>query len=343
MKRWISLLLALLLLTGCAAGGSTPAEQDAAPGAESRTAESDANHEAQAAAYTFDPHLYASLLLADVPAPYWAAFHNLCDALRAGEDSFACDSREAYDWATSPATLNQLFPAACTKVDGLEDGYADGVGRVAYAMPAEEFAAREAQFEADVAAVLNQYLLPEDSDFEKLLKLYDYMSLQYQYEYDFVPDKGDGSAYVTFYTRQGQCVDLAGLFSFLLMEAGLEAVSLGCFAEGMDHEWVYVVLNGSGYHCDPTWGLREPGEPLHLSYFLMTDWSRADSGCPVDDLTVPLLPRFWACFSQTAFPAENRQYCFPWGSTLLRLDDEADVIYYAHWDGEEYAAYYGRR
>ena len=66
--------------------------------------------------YVFNPHLYLPVLAQDVPQDYWDAFHNLCDALRAGETEFVCPGEDAYKWATSPSTLTQLFPVACMKI-----------------------------------------------------------------------------------------------------------------------------------------------------------------------------------------------------------------------------------
>lgn len=349
LKKWLCVILALLLLAGCGAKETAAPEDDAAAvesgeiaGEDGGETDSEAGGQGSEPGepYVYNPHLTVPLVAADVPEEYWQALHCLCDALRAGEDTFACPSQEAYRWATDQVTLNHLFPAACTRVTPVEDGFADGVGRVHYEMPAEDFVARQAQFEADVAALLNKVLRNCDTDFEKALKLYNYMSLNFLYEYDFVPDKGDGSVFVTFHSREGQCVDLAGLYAFLLTQAGVEAVDLGCFAENMDHEWVYLVLDGAGYHSDVTWGLREPGEPLDLTYFLMTGEMRANSGCPVDDLTVPLLPRFWVSFSASRFPADTETLCFPAGSHLTRLDEAADTAYYML-SGKETGVYYG--
>lgn len=342
LKKWICVVLALLLLTGCGAVENTVPQENADPveSGEAVGGETAGESGQTEGRYAFNPHLTVSMLAADVPEEYWAALHSLVDALRAGEDTFTCQSEDAYRWATDQGTLNHLFPAACTRVTAVEDGFSDGVGRVAYQMPVEDFLAREARFEADIEAILNDYLLPGDSDFEKCLKIYDYMSLDYQYQYEFEENRGDGSAYVTFQTRQGQCVDLAGAYAYLLLQAGVEAVEAGCFAENMDHEWVYLVLNGAGYHSDVTWGLREMGEPLALTYFLMTGQMRADTGCPVDDLTVPLLPKFWVNFSATTFPADTETLCFPAGSHLTRLDEAADTAYYML-NGKESGVYYG--
>ena len=95
--------------------------------------------------FEFEPHLYVPSLSEDIPADYWESFYNLCDALRAGDTVFECSSKEAYEWATNWATLNELFPAACLRVTGeSNDGtvpFENGTGRIYYQMPVDEFTA----------------------------------------------------------------------------------------------------------------------------------------------------------------------------------------------------------
>ncbi len=288
--------------------------------------------EPEQAYYRFNPHLYVSILADDVPQEYWESFYNLCDALRAGESSFACASEEAYRWATDPTVLNALFPAACTKIEGVgSDGsvpFEKGVGRISYRMPADEYVEREAQFEALVEDVLNTWLEPDDDEFEKCLKLYDYMESTYSYNYDFVEVMPDGANYYTIHTGRGQCIDLASVFAFFLLQAGVEALEVGSGYPSLDHAWTYVVIDGKGYHSDPTWSLRsvEDGEDLALYYFLMSGARRAETGCAVDDLTASLLPRYWANFSAVEFVAVDEALCFPSGSFLKSIDEDNKVV-----------------
>ena len=290
--------------------------------------------------YEFDPHLYVSILDPAVPQDYWESFYHLCDALRAGEDEFECSSEGAYRWATDPATLAELFPAACTKIKAESgDGSApfeNGVGRISYQMPAEEFAERQAQFEEVVENVLNTYLEPDDTDYEKCLKLYDYMSLNYSYDYDFVEVMPDGANYLTIMTGKGECIELSSVYAYFLLQAGVEALQVGCHASDMDHAWTYLMIDGKGYHSDPTWALRsvDEGDDLPLYYFLMTGERRTDTGCPVDDLTAPLLPKYWANLSGVEFPASDDGYSFPPGSFLESFDEENRTVRY-RCEGEE--------
>jgi hypothetical protein len=72
----------------------------------------------------------------------------------------------------------------------------------------------------------------------------------------------------------------------------------------------------------------------------MTGERRADTGCAVDDLTAPLLPKYWANQSAVEFTAEDDSYCFPSASFLLSLDEENKTVRY-DCEGEEYEFRYG--
>lgn len=289
-------------------------------------------------AYEFNPHLYLPILAPEIPQDHWDSLYNLCDALRAGETTFECSSEEAYKWATDPVTLVHLFPAAALKIKGQSgDGspsFENGVGKISYQMPAEEFVERQARFEELVADVLNTYLEADDNDFEKCLKLYDYMESNYTYNYDFIDSMPDGHVYYTIMARSGQCIDLGSVYAFFLLQAGVEALLVSGTAPGMDHAWTYLVIDGNGYHSDPTWALRAADEPLGLHYFLMSTELRAEYGFDMDELTAPLIPRYWVKFSSIELTADNDEYCLPFGSFLVSLDEENKIVRYMLFDEE---------
>ncbi len=351
-KTVCMILTAAFLLSGCSEQASVQENPDGSA-AEQTTAEAANPAETDAAdtalpaetepsgttaaddpvqQYAFNPHLYVPLLADDVPQDYWDSFYHLCDALRAGETTFACSGEEAYKWATNPSTLNQLFPAGCTKITGeSSDGTApfeNGTGRIYYQIPPDEFVEREAQFEALVADVLNQYLEPDDDEFEKCLKLFDYISTHYAYEYEFVEHKPDGATYIALTEGNGQCVDMSSAYSYLLLQAGVQALEVGCSTEAIAHAWTYVVINGKGYHSDATWGLRSGDDDLCLSYFLMSGERREYADCPVDDLTAPLLPKYWLNRSSLNLSDDNAELCFPLGAFMKSLDEENKVVHY---------------
>ena len=346
-----SVLAAAILLTGCAKGNiSTVSEMTASPSTSESLHISETSETSETVyepPFEYNPHLYSALIATEVPQENWDSLYNLADALRAGEDTFECSSQEAYDWCMDSGILANLIPAACMKISGISnDGtapYEDGFGRIYYEMPVEEFVQRENEFEEAVEDVLNTCLEKDDTDFEKCLKLYDYMESNYYYDYDGTAfsKSGDGYVYYTFFNHTGQCIDFGSLYAFLLLQAGVEAISVGCFDE-LDHEWTYVVIDGQGYHIDPTWALKEgyTGD-LSLDYFMMSDDIRTETGCPVTDLTVQLLPGFWLNNSSLTLPATDESYYAGLFTTLERLDEDNKILYYTDADGSVLTLDYG--
>ena len=86
--------------------------------------------------YKFNPHAYPKKLRDAYGDDEMKAFLNLVDALRAGEDTFECSSREVYEWCFSGGPLDDLFPVARFTISGdFLDGYSDGVGHFTYDIP----------------------------------------------------------------------------------------------------------------------------------------------------------------------------------------------------------------
>ena len=338
----IMLFAAALILTGCSAG--TALVDTAVPERRSAGAVTTAVTEQQTetqpvtttvtepapAPYKFNPHVYSPMFEKEIPQSHWDAFYHLCDALRVGETTFACESQEAYEWATDSVVLGHLFPPACTKISGESDDgtvpFENGTGRIYYKMPIIEYVARQKEFEAKVTNVLNNYVEPDDTDFEKCLKLYDYMESNYTYRYD-EGIRGDGAHYCTFMEQTGICSELSGVYAYLLLQVGVDATEVGCFAPGMCHSWTYVILDGKGYHVDPTWSLKDDREdPLCLEYFMMTDEHRNNDGCFVDDLTVDILPQYWASRSVLDFTATDSRYSTAFYAQVDELDEVNKVV-----------------
>lgn len=351
-KTICTVLAAAALLTGCSTESAAPEKPDSTvpaqtsaltepesgqTAAETAAVTEQTEAEPVTARHEFNPHLYLPMLADDIPQEYWDAFYNLCDALRAGKTEFACASEAAYEWATDPSVLMMLFPAACVKVRGeTADGsapFADGTGHITYQMPAEEFVRRQADFERLVTEILDAYILPGDDDYMKCIKLFDYISMNYTYAYDYGNQSEDGAVYYTLTNRTGQCDALGSTYAYLLLQAGVQATTVGCQVPEMAHAWTYILLDGKGYHADVTWALREAGLPLSLRYFLMTGERRAASGCPVDDLTCALLPKYWSSRSAAVFSADDSTYSLPEDAFLDSLDEANHSIVYHTDDG----------
>ena len=209
--------------------------------------------------------------------------------------------------------------------------FENGVGRIYYQMPVDEYLDRQAKFEALIEEILNTCIEPDDDEYEIAFKLYNYMSSNFVYQTEFQEKRNDGSCYLTLMEKTGQCTDLANLYAYLLLQSGVEAILVGCNNESMGHDWTYVVINGKGYHCDPTWSLYSPkdGESLRLDYFMMTGDKRADSGCAVDDLEAALLPAYWVNRSNTRLTADDDSLGFPAYTYFVSLDEDNKKINYS--------------
>ena len=241
--------------------------------------------------FTFNPHVFGSRYLEQVGEAKRDAFFAYCDALRNGEDSFACPDQDFAGWCSGRLS-NFFFPVAREKVE--TGAWADGRAEIIYLIPKEEFLAQEKEFEAAITGILNDSISDDYSDFEKILALYEYMTMNYTYDYEMYDhtlewmDKQ--SPYRCLTEGRGICNEIAGLYNYLLLQVGIDSEEMGGtvhysedYAEG--HSWVYVNLGRKCYHIDPTYGLTEDRPPL--CYFMMTDKLREERDMfPIEEFTI---------------------------------------------------------
>ena len=299
--------------------------------------------------FVYNPHPYSPTIAVEVAQDYWDSLYNMIDAIRGGKDTFECSSKEAYEWCVDSKNLSNYMPAACLKIaEKSPDGskaFENGIGRIYYTIPAEELIARENDFEEKVMEAINATVEKDDTEFEKCFKLFNYMACNYTYRYedDSVENFGkEGYIYTTFMQKTGQCIDLAGVYAFLLRQVGIDAFSVGCHSP-IDHEWTYAIINGRGYHLDPTWALKsEYGtDDLYLKTFMMTTEQRRESGCGVDDIVMQLSPQYWISRSKIKLEADDDRYFMGVNAVYDSLDEENKVLYYLDADGVKQALKYG--
>ena len=351
-KRIISLVLALtFLLTGCNVGKAVTTDQTSTSGVTVETAASDTDIPSQTETtasepFEFNPHVYSPKIAERIPQDHWDALYKLCDALRKGEKTFECPSQEAYEWATDAAVLCNLFPAAGAKIEGKSDdgspAFENGVGKIHYSMPVEDFLKRESDFEVLITDILNSTIEKDDTEYERALKLYLYVANNYVYDTSLI-DKLDDDNYVyaCFAEKRGQCVNFAAIYAYLLLQAGVDAVSYGIF-EDLCHAWTYVVINGKGYHVDTTWALKADGvDGIYLDYFMMSDKQRIADGCDIHDPTVTLLPEFNVSRTDVKFDATDDHYCIRDYCRFVSLDEEKKIVHYVTMYDEQKEFYYG--
>ena len=355
MKREKVLSLVLVfafLLTGCNRGKAETTEQTVLSGVAGQTATSDVTETSvtettASEPFEFNPHVYSGKIAERVPQDYWDSFYNLCDALRKGEDTFECTSQEAYNWATDVAVLCDLFPAAGAKIEGKStDGspaYENGIGKICYNMPVEDFLKREADFEAMITDILNSTIEKDDSEYERALKLYLYVAKNYVYDNSLIENLSidENYVYACFKEKRGQCVNFASVYAYLLLQADIDAVSFRIY-EGICHAWTYAVIDGKGYHIDTTWALQADGiDGIYLDYFMMSDEDRIIDGCTLTNPDVTLLPECNVNKTNVKFEATDGRYCIRDYCRFVSLDEEKKIVHYVDLYSEPKEFYYG--
>ena len=352
-KRVLCLVLAVsFLISGCNKGKTEATDKTDISGVAGQTAASDITTSSQTETtasepFEFNPHVYSGKIAERIPQDYWDAFYNLCDALRKGEDTFGCSSQEAYNWATDVSVLCDLFPPAGAKIEGKStDGspaYENGTGKIHYNMPVEDFLKRESDFEVLITDILNSTIEKDDTEYERALKLYLYVAKNFAYDYSLIENLSNDENYVfaCFKEKKGQCVNFASVYAYLLLQAGIDAVSYRIY-EDLCHAWTYAVIDGKGYHIDTTWALQADGvDGIYLDYFMMSDKERIADGCTLTDPNVTLLPECSVNKTNVKFDAKDGQYCIRDYCRFVSLDEEKKIVHYTDLYGEPKEFCYG--
>lgn len=349
-KKSLSVLMGLaLFVTGC----SYPVPSDSMPEENTvteqitvteseKTTVTETSKESEP--LTFNPHVYCGLLSSICTEDHWNSLYNLCDAIRAGEDTFECAGEDVYKWCTDDTVIGSFLPVSCTLVK--PDGYEDGIGRIKYMMDKDEFLAREQAFEDEVCRILNEAVRSDYSDFEKCMGLYDYMTENFQYDYSDIDGQGvdDFSTYACLMSKKGICCEMAGAYSYLLLQCGVEAMVYGGDGSAGYHDWVYVILDGKGYHVDPTWALYGGDEygVLSLTYFMETDEERISDGFDREAFEADWIWYWNTGYDRSMFPAVDGRFSVlhDW-ATFRSMDTERNVITCISSDGDEFEFSYG--
>ena len=346
------MLAVSFLISGCNKGKTEATDKTDISGVAGQTAASDITTSSQTETtasepFEFNPHVYSGKIAERIPQDYWDAFYNLCDALRKGEDTFGCSSQEAYNWATDVSVLCDLFPPAGAKIEGKStDGspaYENGTGKIHYNMPVEDFLKRESDFEVLITDILNSTIEKDDTEYERALKLYLYVAKNYVYDYSLIENLSNDENYVfaCFKEKKGQCVNFASVYAYLLLQAGIDAVSYRIYEE-LCHAWTYAVIDGKGYHIDTTWALQADGvDGIYLDYFMMSDKERIADGCTLTDPNVTLLPECSVNKTNVKFDAKDGQYCIRNYCRFVSLDEEKKIVHYTDLYGEPKEFCYG--
>ena len=273
--------------------------------------------------------------------PMVEAWFNLVDAIMAGKTEFACPDDETFRWVTGQ------FPDKCLPplhghiwAADSDHPVKNGVARFMYNIPYSEVKAMIADFSKQVEDILNETMKPENTDFEKALLLYNYFDSHYIYDWDAYEDNFQGkadylSSYRFFTEEKGICQEISVAYSYLLMQAGVEAGTVaGVGDSGEGHQWSYIRLGGHDYHIDPTWVLEKDGK---LAYFLMTDAERSSQGgFPIDGFWY--LSNYSQDHPHPAYAANDETFAELWPGYYEMLDlDEQTLTYSVEGDNGEWS------
>ncbi|MCR5718970.1 MAG: DUF4214 domain-containing protein [Lachnospiraceae bacterium] len=291
----------------------------------------------------FNPHVSSDKIRVLYSKEQLDAVYNLIDALREGKDSFQCGSEETYRWCIESSILNVFYPVAMGMLSPEdEDGlvtYKDGMGKINYSVSKEDMLAIEKEFERRITDIVNRYVKPEYSDFEKCLALSRYFGEGYGYEYIW-PEKtiGESGVYRAFMLNQGVCSNVAPIYTYLLLQCDVDAITVGCL-EDFGHDWTFVTIDGKGYHMDGFWTyadfsyefdengeIREKSE-LHPEYLFMTEKERYRENGSLQYTRIE-----WPQYENVMdlpldFSADDETYSYLRGAVMDRIDTDNNIIY----------------
>ena len=230
--------------------------------------------------YSFKTKVSSSFLEKTFGKGMCESWFSLVDAVLAGEDTFSCPNGHTYMWVIAE------FPKVCFPVlreivdteENVDLTGIDGTARFRYKVSKEEAAKMINEFVDLTEDILNESMNPDYTDFENMLSLYMYFENTYTYDYETAelvetePAKANyTSAYRLLTQKTGICCEIAEAYSYLLMQAGIEASVVST----AKHEWSIVKLGENYYHVDPTFALGSGGS---LAYFMMNDEQRCYTG-----------------------------------------------------------------
>lgn len=146
---------------------------------------------------------------------------------------------------------------------------ADGTCTIQYTFTLTYYTTRAQEDEMDtaVAALVKKLGLTDSgtTDLEKIAAVYDYICENVTYDYDRADELISHTAYAALIEGTAVCQGYAVLFYRLCLEAGIDARLISGTSGGQTHGWNIVLLDGMYYYMDSTW---DAGVTTY-SYYMM--------------------------------------------------------------------------
>lgn len=284
--------------------------------------------------HTFNPHVISQMFVDKYGEQFKEDYFKYCDAILAGADSVECSKGE---WLLKFQDIaRSCLPIVSEYCYNSEDSFpvvSEGVYKLYYSIPKDEYLKKVDEFKARVETLIENCILSDDSELEKALALYLSESARIDYDYDAVgadnyrSAEGYGvSPYRSLMTDKGICQEIAGTYAYLLLQVGVDAISVSGLTKDCTtaHEWTIVRLDGKLYHCDVTF---QCTNKFSVQYFGMTDAEREKQGdwdMPYNNIggtndlwarDYPALDdtkfeQFWTCYNCLLDREENKIFCY---------------------------------
>ena len=132
-------------------------------------------------------------------------------------------------------------------------------------------AEQEAEVDAAVDALLAALNLWDVTNYEKITGVYNWVTENVQYDFDNLDDDSYTLKYTTYSAiiqRNTVCQGYATLVYRLLLSLDVDCRLISGMADGENHAWNIVYLDGKYYNVDATWDRDLMG---HYRYFLCTE------------------------------------------------------------------------
>lgn len=147
--------------------------------------------------------------------------------------------------------------------------------------PIPETEEKAKQLYKTIKSILDSQITEDMTDYEKELVLHDYLVTHCKYSEDTSqsPESDIYRAYGALVNQDAVCNGYAEALQLLFMCVGIRSEFVIGTADGIDHAWNLVELDGKWYHVDATWDdpMPDQGEETIHPYFNVTDGIMAES------------------------------------------------------------------
>ena len=183
---------------------------------------------------------------------------------------------------------------------------------------------QEEELSEALTIVLNQLCLHDnDSDYQKVLSIYNYVCETVTYDYVHLNDEQYNlkyTAYAALKNKTAVCNGYALLMYRLLLESGLEARIIEGPANGDNHAWNIVRIDDVYYCLDSTWDSENYTCIANTRYFLKGETSFSSDHTRKDSRY-----QYTSDEYNAQFPVSENDYLIDRESVLLKTDEDSSL------------------